>query len=151
MEDGDGHRASDSSVVSTADLEACGGIVKALIFERIGEPANVLTIGDLPDPRPGPGEVLVRVRLAPVHQTDVHIMRGRFGRQPVLPTSPGVECVGVVEALGPGTPGPAPGTRVVLVDVWGTWRERVISPVERVVPVPDEVSDDDAAQAIINP
>ncbi len=40
----------------------------------------------------------------------MHIMRGRFGRQPTLPASPGIECVGVVEALGSGVAGPAPGT-----------------------------------------
>jgi NADPH:quinone reductase-like Zn-dependent oxidoreductase len=125
--------------------------VKAFIFERNGEPADVLAIRDLPNPTPGPGEVLVRVRLSPVHPTDLHVMRGRFGRQPALPASPGVECVGVVEALGPETQGPAPGTRVVLIDVWGTWRELVVAPVERVVPVPDKATDEDAAQAIVNP
>ncbi|HEY4050963.1 MAG TPA: zinc-dependent alcohol dehydrogenase family protein [Acidobacteriaceae bacterium] len=125
--------------------------MKAFIFERNGEPTDVLGLRDLPDPVPGPGEVLVRIRLSPIHPLDLHVLRGRFGRQPTPPTSPGVECVGVVEALGPGVAGPAPGTRVVLVDVWGTWRELVVSAAERVVPVPDGVSDEDAAQAIVNP
>jgi NADPH:quinone reductase len=39
--------------------------MKALIFERNGEPGDVLAIRELPDPVPGPGEVLVRVRLSP--------------------------------------------------------------------------------------
>ena len=106
---------------------------------------------DLPDPTPGVGEVLVRVRLSPVNQADLHVMRGRFGRKPPLPTSPGVECVGVVEALGTGVTDLAPGTRVILVDVWSVWRELVVCPAERVVPVPNGVSDEDAAQAIVNP
>ena len=125
--------------------------MKAFIFERNGEPEDVLAIRDLPDPVPGRGELLVRVRLSPVNPSDLHVIRGRFGRQPALPASPGLECVGVVEALGPGTSGPAPGTRVVLVDVPGNWRDLQVCPAERVVPVPDAVSDEDAAQALVNP
>ncbi|TMB23214.1 MAG: hypothetical protein E6J65_14005 [Deltaproteobacteria bacterium] len=74
-------------------------------------------------------------RLSPVHPSDMHMMRGRFGRQPTLPASPGIECVGVVEALGSDVAGPAPGTRVVLLNVWGSWRELIVSPAERVIPV----------------
>jgi NADPH:quinone reductase-like Zn-dependent oxidoreductase len=125
--------------------------MKAFIFERTGEPSEVLNLQEIAQPRPGPGEVLVRIRLSPVHPTDLHVQRGRFGRQPELPASPGNECVGVIEALGPGVVGPAPGTRVVLVNVSGVWRDFIVSPVERVVPVPDKVSDEAAAQAIVNP
>jgi len=81
----------------------------------------------------------------------MHIMRGRFGRQPTLPASPCIECVGVVEALGSDVAGPAPGTRVVLLNVWGSWRELIVSPAERVIPVPGDLSDEDAAQALVNP
>jgi NADPH:quinone reductase-like Zn-dependent oxidoreductase len=91
------------------------------------------------------------VRLSPVNPSDLHVIRGRFGRQPDLPASPGLECVGVVQTLGPGTQAPVPGTRVVLVDVPGSWRELMLCPAERVVPVPDEVSDENAAQALVNP
>ncbi|HEY0206787.1 MAG TPA: zinc-dependent alcohol dehydrogenase family protein [Acetobacteraceae bacterium] len=125
--------------------------MKAMIFEETGEPANVLHIRDIPDPTPGPGNILVRVLLSPVHPADLHVMRGLFGRTPALPTSPGIECVGVVKALGAGVDGPKPGTRVVLLDVWASWRELVVAPADRVIPVPDAVSDQDAAQAMINP
>jgi len=73
--------------------------MKAFVFERTGNPNDVLAVRELPEPKPGPGEILVRVRLSPVHPSDMHIMRGRFGRQPTLPASPGIECVGVVERL----------------------------------------------------
>jgi NADPH:quinone reductase-like Zn-dependent oxidoreductase len=125
--------------------------VRAITFGQTGEPDNVLTTSMLDDPEPGPGEVLVRVLLAPVHLSDLHVIRGRFGRQPELPASPGMECVGVVEELGPGVTRPVLGTRVVLANVAGTWRERLVSPVDRVIPVPDGVSDEDAAQALVNP
>jgi hypothetical protein len=46
---------------------------------------------------------------------------------------------------------PAPGTRVVLLNVWGSWRELIVSPAERVIPVPGDLSDEDAAQALVNP
>jgi len=125
--------------------------MKAFVLERTGDPNDVLAVRELPKPKPGPGETLVRVRLSPVHPSDMHIMRGRFGRQPTLPASPGIECVGVVEALGSGVAGPAPGTRVVLLNVWGSWRELIVSPAERVIPVPADLSDEDAAQALVNP
>src|SRR5258707_14639890 len=125
--------------------------MKAFVFERTGNPNDVLAVRELPEPKPGPGEILVRVRLSPVHPSDLHIMRGRFGRQPTLPASPGIECVGVVEALGARVPGPAPGTRVILLNVWGSWRELIVSPAERVIPVPGALSDEDAAQALVNP
>src|SRR5215471_16933182 len=63
--------------------------MKAFVFERTGDPNDVLAVRELPEPKPGPGEILVRVRLSPVHPSDMHIMRGRFGRQPTLPASPG--------------------------------------------------------------
>jgi NADPH2:quinone reductase len=68
-----------------------------------------------------------------------------------LPASPGIEAVGIVEQLGDGVTGPALGTRVVLINVIGTWRERVVCSPEQVVPVPEHLSDDAAAQAIVNP
>lgn len=122
-----------------------------MIFEETGEPADILHIRDIPDHTPGAGDILVRVLLSPVHPADLHVMRGRFGRTPALPISPGIECVGVVDALGEDADGPKPGTWVVLLDVWANWRELVVAPAERVIPVPDAASDQDAAQAMINP
>lgn len=125
--------------------------MKAFVFETNGEPSQVLNLRDLPDPAPGPGEVAVRVLLTPIHPSDLHMIRGRYGRQPQLPASPGIEAVGIVEELGPGVTGPVPGTRVVLINVIGTWRQRVVCPASHVLVVPHGVSDDDAAQAMVNP
>ena len=125
--------------------------MRALIVNRIGEPADVLGLVELPDPAPGAGEVLVRVHLASVNESDLHVIRGRFGRQPKLPASPGMEAVGVVQALGAGVSRPAVGSRVVLLNVGGTWRDKVVAAADRVIAVPDAVSDEDAAQALLNP
>ncbi|MGF6840735.1 NADPH:quinone reductase-like Zn-dependent oxidoreductase [Paraburkholderia youngii] len=127
--------------------------MKALIFERNGEPSEVVHWRDAPDPTPGPGEVRVRMLLAPVHPSDLHVIRGRFAsqRQPELPASPGSEGVGIIDAVGNDVPRTRIGERVVLLDVPGTWREQVISPADRAIPVPQAISDEDAAQALINP
>ena len=111
--------------------------MKALIFRETGEPKSVLKLAELPTPPLASGEALVRVLLSPINASDLHMVRGRYGYQPELPASPGIEGVGMVEAVGPGVQGPTVGTRVVLVGMWGTWREKVVCPADRLVPVPD--------------
>ncbi len=127
--------------------------MKALIIEHNGEPSAVVHWRDLPEPMPGPTQVRVKMLLAPVHPSDLHLIRGRFApqRQPKLPATPGSEGVGIIDAVGSEVPGTRVGERVVLLDVPGTWREQVISAAERAIPVPAAISDEDAAQALINP
>jgi NADPH:quinone reductase-like Zn-dependent oxidoreductase len=78
-------------------------------------------------------------------------VRGRYGYQPELPASPGAEGVGIVEAVGPGVQGPMVGTRVVFVHTWNIWREQIVCPVDRLVPVPDGLDDPAAATSYTNP
>src|SRR6476646_9619111 len=105
--------------------------MKALIFRETGEPKSVLKLAEIPTPPLAPGEALVRVLLSPIHPSDLHMVRGRYGYQPELPASPGIEGVGIVEALGPGVQGPTVGTRVVFVHMWQIWREQIVCPVDR--------------------
>jgi NADPH:quinone reductase-like Zn-dependent oxidoreductase len=125
--------------------------MRALIFTETGEPNSVLKMAEIPTPPLAHGEALVRVLLTPIHPSDLHMVRGRYGYQPELPASPGIEGLGMVEAVGPGTQGPAVGTRVIFVGTWNTWREQVVCPVDRLVPVPDGVDDQTAATSYINP
>ncbi len=125
--------------------------MKALIFHETGEPTSVLQLAEIPTPPLAPGEALVRVLLAPINASDLHMVRGRYGYQPDLPASPGIEGVGVVERVGPGVQGPMVGTRVVFVGTWGTWRAQIVCPVDRLVPVPDSLADPAAATSYINP
>ena len=125
--------------------------MKALIFRKTGEPKIVLELAEIPTPPVAFGEALVRVLLSPINASDLHMVRGRYGYQPELPGSPGIEGVGVVEAVGPGVQGPMVGTRVVFVNTWSTWREQIVCPVDKLVPVPNGVDDPVAATSYINP
>jgi NADPH:quinone reductase-like Zn-dependent oxidoreductase len=125
--------------------------MKALIFEEKGIPVEVVKLVELADPKPAPGQALVRIRLATIHPSDVNILRGVGGTVLDLPASPGQEAVGTVEALGENTGGPAIGSRVVVFGIWGAWRGSLICNVENLMAVPDEVGDGLAAQLFITP
>ena len=125
--------------------------MQAVIFRETGEPQSVLHLAEIPTPPVASGEALVRVLLSPINPSDLHMVRGRYGYQPELPASPGAEGVGIVEALGRAVQGLIVGTRVVFVDTWNTWREQIVCPVDRLVPVPDGLDDAAAATAYTNP
>jgi NADPH2:quinone reductase len=125
--------------------------IRALVAQRAGEPSSVLRLESRPSPEPGEGQVLVRVRVAPIHATDLHIMRGRYGYRPAFPIVLGSECVGVVEAVGPGVDTVGVGQRVVTVLVTGTWQELIVVAASQVLPVPEDVSDSTASQIVTNP
>lgn len=80
----------------------------AMVLNRIGAP---LEWTDLPDRRPGPGEVRVAVAACGVCRTDLHVIEGELPN-PLLPIIPGHEIVGRVDALGAGVEGLTPGQRV---------------------------------------
>jgi len=125
--------------------------MKALIFRSTGEPKTVLELAEIPTPPLTHGEALVRVLVSPINASDLHMVRGRYGYQPELPASPGIEGVGIVEALGPGVQGPLVGSRVIFVNTWNTWREQIVCSVDKLVTVPDGLDDPAAATSYINP
>jgi NADPH:quinone reductase-like Zn-dependent oxidoreductase len=130
--------------------------MKAIVFDRFGEPAEVLQLRDVPVPEPGRGEVRVRMLASPVNPSDLMVVRGRYGRLPKLPATPGFEGSGVVDAAGPGLlkriRGLRPGRRVAVLNAQGgNWQEQVVLPARQLVPVPDQVSDEQAATFFVNP
>jgi NADPH:quinone reductase len=130
--------------------------MKAIVFERFGEPRDVLQVRDVPAAEPGPGEVRVRMIASPVNPSDLMVVRGKYGRLPPLPATPGFEGVGKVEAAGPGflrlLRGLRPGRRVaVLNGRGGNWQEQVVVSARQAVPMPDDVPDDQAASFFVNP
>jgi zinc-binding alcohol dehydrogenase/oxidoreductase len=128
--------------------------VKAIRIHEDGGP-EVLRYEDAPDPKPGPGEVLIRLRAASLNHLDLWVRRG-------MPSVPkprilGADGAGVVEALGEGVdglergrrvvinPGLEDGQRIVGEHMDGTHAELIAVPAENVYPLPDSLSFEEAA------
>jgi len=127
--------------------------MRALVFDRFGEPTEVLQLRDLPLPKPGPGQVRVRMIASPINPSDLLFIRGVYGRRDEPPAVPGFEGVGIVEESGGGLLGwRVLGRRVaVLNSQGGNWQEQVILPARQAVPVPDDLPDEQAASFFVNP
>jgi NADPH:quinone reductase len=87
--------------------------VRAWQVHELGEPRDVLTLAEVPDPEPGPGQVLVRVRGAAANFPDVLMCRGGYQVRPPLPFTPGIELCGEIVAVGPDVTRFAVGDRVL--------------------------------------
>lgn len=112
---------------------------KALIAHQPGGP-EVMLWQDIATPSPAAGEVLVRQTAIGVNFLDIY---NRSGLYPwTTPTMiPGAEAAGVVEAVGPGVTGLAPGDRVAYVLPHGAYRQRRVVPAERLLALPEAISD----------
>jgi NADPH:quinone reductase-like Zn-dependent oxidoreductase len=98
--------------------------MKRVVVDHYGGP-EVLRVVDEDDPRPGPGEVRVRVLAAGVSYTDAMLRAGSYLGVPKPPFTPGYELIGVVEELGPGCTRLREGDRIGALTVWGADAERV--------------------------
>jgi NADPH2:quinone reductase len=125
--------------------------MRSVRFERPGDPAEVLRVVELPDPQPGAGEVLVRMRVRSINPSDLLMIRQRYPGAGELPATPGLEGMGTVEGVGAGVTAVRPGQRVIPTGVVGTWQEYLVADPARLIPVPDTVSDATAAQFVVNP
>jgi NADPH:quinone reductase-like Zn-dependent oxidoreductase len=113
--------------------------MKRVVVDHFGGP-EVLKVIEEDDPRPGPGEVLVKVLAAGVSFTDSQLRAGTYlPGAPKPPFTPGYELVGVVEELGPGCSRLHVGDRVGALTVWGADAERVCVPESGAVDVPDDL------------
>jgi NADPH:quinone reductase len=122
---------------------------RAIVITRPGGP-EVLQAVDLPLVQPGPGELRVRVRACGVGATDFAMLAGNYAFAPKLPVVGGYEIAGVVEALGEGVTGFHVGQRVAALTVYGGFAERLVRGAEHFVPIPDAVSDVEAAAVVLN-
>src|SRR5271166_2979321 len=110
--------------------------MKAAVFESFGDPAEVLSVRDVPLPEPGPGQVRVRMIASPINPSDLLMVRGQYAIRPPLPATPGFEGVGVVEAARGLLGRLRLGRRVVVLNRQaGNWQEQVVVPAREVVPV----------------
>jgi len=124
--------------------------MRAVVHETFAEPADVLTVAERPVPQPGPGQVLVRTVLSPIHNHDLWTVRGTYGFKPELPAQSGTEALGVVEALGEGVDRLQVGQRVA-GGTFGVWAEYYVADAAGLIPVPDAMSDEAAAQLVSMP
>lgn len=125
----------------------------AIVFHEFGEPARVLQVEERPLPEPSAGQVRVRMLAAPVNPSDLMTVRGIYGKLPELPATPGYEGVGVVEASGGGLLGSLlKGKRVsVLNSETGSWGEHAVVSARQAIPLPSDLSLEQAAMFFINP
>lgn len=121
--------------------------MRAVQVTEFGGP-EVLALVDLEDPRPGPGEVVVEVAAAGVNYIDLYQREGVY--QAPTPFTAGSEGAGRVVEVGDEVRDVAVGDRVAWLMVPGAgYAERVVVPAERCVPVPDEMTDADAAAVML--
>ncbi|WP_329067863.1 NADPH:quinone oxidoreductase family protein [Amycolatopsis sp. NBC_01480] len=125
--------------------------MKAWQVGGLGEPIAVLELKDVPDPVPGPGQILVRVLASAANFPDVLMCRGLYQVKPDLPFTPGVELCGEVVALGPGVHGHRIGDRVVggVVLPHGGFADLALMDVATTFPAPEELDDVEAASLYI--
>jgi NADPH2:quinone reductase len=98
--------------------------------------ADGLTVGELPAPRPGPGQVAIEIAAAGVNFADTLIVAGKYQVKPPLPFSPGLEVAGRVGAVGPGVTRVKPGDRVLALLDWGGFAEAAVAGETDVFAIP---------------
>ncbi len=124
--------------------------MKRAVYSEFGTPETVLKSDTVETPKPGPGQVLVKMVLSPIHNHDLWTVGGNYGVRPALPAVGGTEAVGVVEALGEGVTHLTVGQRVA-GSAEQTWAEYYIADARRLVPVPASVDDETACQIVAMP
>ncbi len=122
--------------------------MKALTFERFGEP-DVLEFRELPDPVPAAGSVVVRMRAIGLNFADIYRRRGNYHLAGTPPYILGYEGAGIVEQVGEGVKHVAVGDRVGFADVARANAERVLAPADRLIPLPEGISFEQAAAVLL--
>jgi NADPH2:quinone reductase len=114
--------------------------MKAIRVREFGGP-EVLRIEDVPELKPGPNEVVVRIHAAGVNPVETYIRAGVYPRKPSLPYTPGTDGAGTVEATGKNATRFVPGTRVYVAgSLSGTYAEQALCDESSVFPLPQHVS-----------
>jgi NADPH2:quinone reductase len=114
--------------------------MKAIQVHQFGGP-EVLALHEVPTPRPGPAEVLVRVRAAGVNPYDTYMRNGTYPIKPTLPYTPGSDAAGTVEMVGQGITRVKPGDRVyTATTISGAYAEYALALESQVHPLPEKIS-----------
>jgi NADPH2:quinone reductase len=121
--------------------------MEAIIFDRVGEPADVLRHTEVAVP--ADSQVLVKVVARPIHPADLAFIRGQYRARPQFPQAAGLEGAGVVVKSPANAPFPI-GTRVAF-RYPGSWAEYAAVPPERLIEIPADIPDGVACQISLNP
>lgn len=122
--------------------------MKALLFESFGPP-EVLTYRELPDPAVPPGHVQLAMRAIGLNFADLHRRRGNYFLPGKAPHINGYEGAGIVVAIGEGVEEVAVGDRIGFADCPFANATRVNVPVEKAIPLPDDIAFTDAAALLL--
>ncbi|MGI3187060.1 NADPH:quinone oxidoreductase family protein [Nioella aestuarii] len=106
-------------------------------------------VQEVETPAPAKGEALVRIAACGLNFADLLMVKGSYQDTPEPPFTMGMEIAGMVEALGPDTDGPAPGTRVAVFAGQGGLAEAGCFPVSRMIPIPDAMPFEEAAGFLV--
>jgi NADPH:quinone reductase len=120
--------------------------MNAIQIQTTGGP-EVLQLVDLPIPVPGPGQVLIRVEAVGVNFIGIYFRKGQY--KATMPMVPGSEAAGTIEELGSGVTGFKPGDLVASVGLLGSYAEYALVPATQLVKVPDGLSPEQAAAAML--
>ena len=120
--------------------------MRAWEIAELGRPP---ALTDRPMPQPKAGEVRLRIHACGLNFADLLMAEGRYQDRPALPFIPGLECAGVVEALGPGVAGPSLGARVAVYGGQGGLAEYGCFQADHLVPLPDSMTMVEAAGFLI--
>jgi NADPH:quinone reductase-like Zn-dependent oxidoreductase len=123
--------------------------MKAVQFESLGLPKEVLKVVEIPTPEPAAGEVRIKVTKANIIPADIMFIQGMYGIRPELPQVAGFEATGTIDAAGEGVDMPL-GMGVIFTGT-GVWAEYVCVSAKAVIPKPPAMSDEIACQAFVNP
>jgi NADPH2:quinone reductase len=122
--------------------------MRAMLSHTAGGP-ETLRLEEVPEPRPGPGQVLLRTRACGVNFPDLLIIQDKYQFRPERPFAPGAEVSGVIEAVGPGVEGLHAGQRVIGSVLSGGMAEQTLVEASRCTPIPDSMPFDEAAAFIL--
>jgi NADPH2:quinone reductase len=128
------------------ELKAESRLMKAIQVQQTGGP-EVLNYTDVPTPQPKPSEAVVKLAASGVNFIDIYHREGRYPL--ALPFIPGQEGAGTVTAVGTEVKTLKPGDRVAFTGVMGSYAEYAAVPADRLVKLPDGVSEQDAAKVLL--
>jgi NADPH:quinone reductase-like Zn-dependent oxidoreductase len=122
-----------------------------IVVHHFGPPAEVLVCEPAMRAEPEPSGVVVRMRASAINPSDLVSVSGAYSFRIPLPFVPGFEGVGVIDAIGAEVSGLHMGQRVLPLGSAGGWQSFKALPAEWCIPVPDDLSDEQAATAYVNP